>query len=116
MPLIEFVHELRGLFKRKPLGVWGIRDYYTRLEQIAEDGAQMTLGYLLMVLASTAMATGGLLMNSSAVVIGSMCVAPSWVHRGPCVSVDFFIIAKLFSEDWSSKFLVCLFWVQGPHI
>jgi uncharacterized hydrophobic protein (TIGR00341 family) len=76
MPLREFVHELRGLIKRKPLGVWGIRDYYTRLEQIAEDGAQMTLGYLLMVLASTAMATGGLLMNSSAVVIGSMCVAP----------------------------------------
>jgi uncharacterized membrane protein len=36
----------------------------------------MTLGYLLMVVASAAMATGGLLMNSSAVVIGSMCVAP----------------------------------------
>jgi len=77
MPLRGFVHELGGLFKRKPFGgVWGIRDYYTRLEEIAADGAQMTLGYLLMVLASVAMATGGLLLNSSAVVIGSMCVAP----------------------------------------
>lgn len=76
MPLVELVHEVRGLFKRKPFGVWGIRDYYTRLEQIAADGAQLTLGYLLMVLASAAMATGGLLINSSAVVIGSMCVAP----------------------------------------
>lgn len=77
MPLRGFFHELGGLFKRKPFGgVWGIRDYYTRLEQIAEDGAQMTIGYLLLVLASAAMATGGLLLNSSAVVIGSMCVAP----------------------------------------
>ena len=53
-----------------------MRDYYTTLEEIASDGAQMTLGYLLMVLASAAMATGGLLINSPAVVIGSMCVAP----------------------------------------
>lgn len=76
MPLKELVHEVNGIFKRKPFGVWGIQDYYTRLEQIAADGAQLTLGYLMMVLASAAMATGGLLMNSSAVVIGSMCVAP----------------------------------------
>jgi uncharacterized hydrophobic protein (TIGR00341 family) len=68
--------EVRGVFGGKPFGVWGIRDYYTRLEQIAEDGAQMTFGYLLMVLVSAAMATGGLLINSPAVVIGSMCVAP----------------------------------------
>jgi uncharacterized hydrophobic protein (TIGR00271 family) len=76
MPLKELVHEVNGIFTRKGLGVWGIQDYYTRLEQIAADGAKMTLGYLMMVLASAAMATGGLLMNSSAVVIGSMCVAP----------------------------------------
>jgi uncharacterized hydrophobic protein (TIGR00271 family) len=76
MPLEERVHEVRGVFGGKPFGVWGIRDYYTRLEQIAADGAQMTFGYLLMVLVSAAMATGGLLLNSSAVVIGSMCVAP----------------------------------------
>ena len=75
MPLEERV-EVRGVFGGKPFGVWGIRDYYTRLEQIAEDGAQMTFGYLLMVLVSAAMATGGLLINSPAVVIGSMCVAP----------------------------------------
>jgi uncharacterized hydrophobic protein (TIGR00271 family) len=75
MPLEERV-EVHGVFGGKPFGVWGIRDYYTRLEQIAEDGAQMTFGYLLMVLVSAAMATGGLLINSPAVVIGSMCVAP----------------------------------------
>jgi uncharacterized hydrophobic protein (TIGR00341 family) len=75
MPLEERV-EVRGIFGGKPFGVWGIRDYYTKLEQIAADGAQMTFGYLLMVLVSAAMATGGLLLNSSAVVIGSMCVAP----------------------------------------
>jgi uncharacterized hydrophobic protein (TIGR00341 family) len=75
MPLEKRV-EVRGVFGGKPFGVWGIRDYYTKLEQIAEDGAQMTFGYLLMVLVSAAMATGGLLMDSSAVVIGSMCVAP----------------------------------------
>ena len=36
----------------------------------------MTYGYVLMVLASAAMATGGLLIDSAAIVIGSMCVAP----------------------------------------
>ena len=99
MPLEEFAHELRGLFKGKPFGVWGIRDYYTRLEQIAADGAQMTLGYLLMVLASTAMATGGLLMNSSAVVIGSMCVAPFLgPSRAVCIG-GLFRNRKTFSKD-----------------
>jgi uncharacterized hydrophobic protein (TIGR00271 family) len=34
------------------------------------------LGYVLMVLASAALATGGLLLNNTAVVIGSMCIAP----------------------------------------
>ena len=69
-------HMARSSLGRKLFGVWGVRDYYTRLEQIAEDGAKMTYGYVLMVLASAAMATGGLLINSPAVVIGSMCVAP----------------------------------------
>jgi hypothetical protein len=53
----------RSSLGRKLFGVWGVRDYYTRLEQIAADGAKMTYGYVLMVLASAAMATGGLLIK-----------------------------------------------------
>ena len=56
----------------------------------------MTYGYVLMVLASAAMATGGLLTNNPAVVIGSMCVAPFLGPRGPCVLADFFVIEKFF--------------------
>lgn len=70
------VHMARSSLGRKPFGVWGAPDYYARLEQIAEDGAKITYGYILLVLASAAMATGGLLINSAAIVIGSMCVAP----------------------------------------
>jgi uncharacterized hydrophobic protein (TIGR00271 family) len=72
----ERVHETRSTSGRKLFGVWGVRDYYTKLEQIAEREAEMTYGYILLVLASAALATGGLLIDSPAVVIGSMCVAP----------------------------------------
>jgi uncharacterized hydrophobic protein (TIGR00271 family) len=96
MPLEKRVHEILGVFGGKPFGVWGIRDYYTRLEQIAEDGAQMTFGYLLMVLAAAFMATGGLLIDSSAVVIGSMCVAPFLgPSRAVCIG-GLFLNRKIF--------------------
>jgi uncharacterized hydrophobic protein (TIGR00271 family) len=68
--------ELSWTLRRGWFGVWEVRDYYTTLEQRAEAGAQITFGYVLMVLASAVLATGGLLINSPAVVIGSMCVAP----------------------------------------
>ena len=75
MSIKDRFHKTRSPLGLK-FGVWGVRDYYTRLDQIAEDGAKMTHGYILMVLASASMATGGLLIDSSAIVIGSMCVAP----------------------------------------
>lgn len=68
--------EMQWTLRREWFGVWEVRDYYTKLEQRAEAGAKITFGYILMVLASAALATGGLLLNSPAVVIGSMCVAP----------------------------------------
>jgi uncharacterized hydrophobic protein (TIGR00271 family) len=67
-------------------GVWGVRNYHTTLEQRALAGAAMTGGYLAMVIASAAMATGGLLLNSAAVVIGAMCVAPFMApSRAVCI-------------------------------
>jgi len=57
-------------------GVWGVRDYYTLLEQMAKEGAQFTLGYVMMILAAGLLATAGLLLDSPAVIIGAMCVAP----------------------------------------
>lgn len=68
--------ELSWTLRRGWFGVWEVRDYYTNLEERAEAGAEITFGYVLMVLASAVLATGGLLINSPAVVIGSMCVAP----------------------------------------
>ena len=67
---------VRWKLGREWFGVWGVRDYYTTLERRAEAGAKVTFGYVLMVLIAATLATGGLLLNSPAVVIGSMCVAP----------------------------------------
>ena len=67
-------------------GVFGVRNYHTILEQRAVAGSVMTGGYLSMVIASAAMATAGLLLNSAAVVIGSMCVAPFMApSRAVCI-------------------------------
>jgi uncharacterized hydrophobic protein (TIGR00271 family) len=68
--------EMRWTLRRKWFSVWDVRDYYTNLERRAEAGAEITFGYVLMVVASAFLATGGLLLNSPAIVIGSMCVAP----------------------------------------
>ena len=61
---------------RRGIGVWGVKNYHTTLERRAISGATMTGSYFAMVLAATVMATAGLLLNSAAAVIGSMCVAP----------------------------------------
>ncbi len=68
--------EMRWTLRRKWFSVWDVRDYFTNLERRAEAGAQITFGYVLMVVVSAFLATGGLLLNSPAIVIGSMCVAP----------------------------------------
>ena len=60
----------------KRFGIWGVRDYYTLLEQMAQEGAEITSGYVLMILAAALLATAGLLLNSPAAIIGAMCVAP----------------------------------------
>ena len=76
MTLQQWYIETNWTLRRKWFGVWEIKDFYTNLEQRAKAGAEITFGYVLMVLASACLATGGLLLNNPAVVIGSMCVAP----------------------------------------
>ena len=68
--------QVRWTLGREWFGVWEVRNYYARLEERARIGAQITFGYFLLVLAAATIATGGLLINSPAVIIGSMCVAP----------------------------------------
>jgi uncharacterized membrane protein len=43
---------------------------------MAQEGAEITSGYVLMILAAALLATAGLLLNSPAAIIGAMCVAP----------------------------------------
>jgi uncharacterized hydrophobic protein (TIGR00271 family) len=65
--------------KHKPqnwFGVWGVNNYYHKLELQALAGAEFNLGYFLLIIASSLLATGGLLANNAAVIIGAMCVAP----------------------------------------
>jgi len=66
----------RWTLRREWLRVWEVPNYYTTLERLAKVGATVTFGYALMTLAAALLATSGLLLNSAAVVIGAMCVAP----------------------------------------
>ncbi len=76
--------------KPTAIGVWGVRNYYTTLERRAATAATITPSYLAMVVAAAAMATAGLLMDSAAAVIGSMCVAPFMApSRGVCIGLLF---------------------------
>jgi uncharacterized membrane protein len=71
--------EIRTTQRRKQqhwFGIWGVRNFYHKLELQAQAGAEFNLGYFLLVIASGLLATGGLLANNSAVIVGSMCVAP----------------------------------------
>jgi uncharacterized hydrophobic protein (TIGR00271 family) len=70
------IHGIHWRWAEQRLGVWGVRDYYTLLEQMAKEGAEFTLGYVMMILAAGLLATTGLLLDSPAVIIGAMCVAP----------------------------------------
>lgn len=56
--------------------VWGVRNFYSHLERVSEEGSKFSLGYFALVVTSALLATGGLLANSVVVIIGSMCVAP----------------------------------------
>lgn len=71
-------------------GVWGARNYYTTLERRAVAGAAITPGYVAMAAAAATMATAGLLLDSAAAVVGSMCVAPFMApSRAVCIGLLF---------------------------
>jgi len=90
MSLKSWLTEVRWNIVRRWFGIWGVQDYYTLLEQRAESGAQLTFGYLLLVIVATLLATMGLLINSPVVVIGSMCVAPFLSpSRAVCIGAIF---------------------------
>jgi hypothetical protein len=64
----------------------GIRNYYTTLEERAIAGAIISPGYIAMTMAAARLATAGLLLNSPAAIIGSMCVAPFMApSRAVCI-------------------------------
>ncbi|UCE95720.1 MAG: DUF389 domain-containing protein [Candidatus Bathyarchaeota archaeon] len=56
--------------------IWGVRNFYSHLERVSEEGSQFSMGYVVLVAASAFLATGGLLANSVVVIIGAMCIAP----------------------------------------
>jgi uncharacterized hydrophobic protein (TIGR00271 family) len=58
------------------MAVWGVKNFYVALENICEEGSEFTFGYFALVVVAALLATGGLLVNSIPVIIGSMCIAP----------------------------------------
>jgi uncharacterized hydrophobic protein (TIGR00271 family) len=70
---------LQQRFQRRLIG-W-IRPTLTQVEQddivrTAQDNALLNIDYMIMILVSATIATFGLLLNSAAVIIGAMLVAP----------------------------------------
>ena len=59
MSLKRRIREMQWTINREWFGVWEVRDYYTILEQRAQAGAEISFGYILMVLPSAVLATGG---------------------------------------------------------
>jgi len=53
-----------------------VRNFYSALECLCDEGSRFTVGFFALVFVATLLATGGLLANSIPVIIGSMCVAP----------------------------------------
>ncbi len=56
--------------------VWGVRNFYSHLERVSDEGSEFSVGYFALVATSALLATGGLLANNVAVILGSMCIAP----------------------------------------
>ncbi len=56
--------------------IWNVRNFYSNLERVCEEGSKFSSGYFALVVASSLLATGGLLANSAPVIIGAMCAAP----------------------------------------
>ena len=57
-------------------GVWGVRNFYHKLELQAHAGAVIDPGYFLLIITSGILATVGLLSNNAVTIIGSMLIAP----------------------------------------
>jgi uncharacterized hydrophobic protein (TIGR00271 family) len=73
-----------------------VHNYYHKLEMQAQAGAEYNLGYFLLIIASGLLATGGLLANNVAVIVGSMCVAPFLgPSRAVCIG-GLFLDKKIF--------------------
>ena len=71
-----WIRRLRWKWAKRRFGIWGVRNFYSLLEQMASEGARVTFGYFLMIWAAALLATSGLLLDSAVVIVGSMCVAP----------------------------------------
>jgi uncharacterized hydrophobic protein (TIGR00271 family) len=56
--------------------ILGVKGFYVALENLCEEGSHITADYFTLVAVAALLATGGLLINSIPVIIGSMCVAP----------------------------------------
>jgi uncharacterized hydrophobic protein (TIGR00271 family) len=100
--------EIRTTQKRMQqrwFGIWGVNNYYHKLELQAQVGSQYNLGYFLLVIASGLLATGGLLANNVAVIIGSMCVAPFLgPSRAVCIG-GLFLDKKIFWNGLLKQFV-----------
>ena len=70
MRLARGLREVQWNLRRQWFGVWEVRNYYTTLEERAFAGAEVTLGYVLMVVVAALLATSGLLLDSPTVVMG----------------------------------------------
>jgi uncharacterized hydrophobic protein (TIGR00271 family) len=86
-------------------GVWGVKDFYTGLEEQSREDARFTGGYLLLAFIATVIATAGLLADNSAIIIAAMCIAP---FVGPARAVSIGLVyrsPKTFSKGLAKQIL-----------
>ncbi|MBN1263925.1 MAG: hypothetical protein JXA25_00425 [Anaerolineales bacterium] len=89
-------------------GVWGVSDYYTLLEQMAGEGAQLNSGYFLVILAAALLATAGLLLDNASIIIGAMCIAPFLApSRAVCIG-GLYRNSKVFRGGLFNRSSACL--------
>jgi uncharacterized hydrophobic protein (TIGR00271 family) len=72
-------------------GVWGVKDFYTALDEQSREDARFTGGYSLLVFIATVIATAGLLADNSAIIIAAMCIAP---FVGPARAVSIGLVYR----------------------
>jgi uncharacterized membrane protein len=72
-------------------GVWGVKDFYTGLEEQSREDSKFNAGYILLVFIATVIATSGLLADNSAIIIAAMCIAP---FVGPARAVSIGLVYR----------------------